>query len=116
MPGLICGCSVGLSGSASTPKTDDDEIDPLLDVSLPEEQEVPALTVGTTSVVPVGEGHIDTETDMGADGGGKVKVALVSMDSKVHASYLETMLAVGVDGCAQVREVLEGVIKGTQRG
>lgn len=45
-----------------------------------------------------------------------MKVSMMVMDSKVHCTYLETMLAVGIDGCKQIREILEGVIKRTNRG
>lgn len=106
MPGLLCGCTSAMSGSASTPRDPNDELDPLLDVSLPEEQELPALTVGTTTAVPVGENAMDEDdSDM--------KISVLHMDSKVHASYIETLLAVGIDGCTQIREILEGVIKGS---
>lgn len=108
MPGLLCGCTAGMSGSASTPRDPrNDFLDPLLDLSLPEEQELPFLTVGTTTSVPVGENAMDDEEDM--------KVTMLNMDSKVHCTYVETMLAVGIDGCKQIREILEGVIKGSSR-
>lgn len=109
MPGLLCGCTAGMSGSASTPRDPrNDELDPLLDLSLPEEQELPFLTVGTTTSVPVGEDHMDEEEE-------ETKVALLNMDSKLHCTYIETMLAVGMDGCKQIRELLDGVIKGRSR-
>ncbi|KAJ0419255.1 3' exoribonuclease family, domain 1-domain-containing protein [Aspergillus carlsbadensis] len=104
MPGLLCGCTSGMSGSASTPRDPlNDFLDPLLDVSLPEEQELPFLTVATTTSVPTGAD--DDDDDM--------KVSMLTMDSKVHHTYIETMLAVGVDGCKQIREILDGVIKGS---
>ncbi|RMJ25062.1 exosome complex [Aspergillus sp. HF37] len=107
MPGLLCGCATGMSGPASTPRDPhNDTLDPLLDLSLPEEQELPVLTVGTTTAVPVGELAMDTEE-------GEMKVSVLSMDSKVHCSYVETMLAVGVDGCKRIRELVDGVIKGS---
>lgn len=99
-----------MSGSASTPRDpDDDSLDPLLDLSLPEEQELPFLTVGTTTAVPVGEMAMD-EVQTSADEE-EMKVLMLNMESKVHCTYLETMLAVGIDGCKQIREVLEGVIR-----
>lgn len=109
MPGLLCGCTAGMSGSASTPRDpNEDSLDPLLDLSLPEEQELPFLTVGTTTAVPVGEIAMD-EADAEEE---EMKVSMLNMDSKVHCTYIETMLAVGIDGCKQIREVLDGVIKG----
>ncbi|CAG7926487.1 unnamed protein product [Penicillium olsonii] len=105
MPGLLTGCTAGMSGSASTPRDPrHDELDPLLDVSLPEEQELPFLTVGTTTALPVGENNMDEEEET-------MKVSVFAMESKVHSTYLETMTAVGIDGCSQIRELLEGVIK-----
>lgn len=109
MPGLLCGCTAGMSGSASTPRdAKNDNLDPLLDLSLPEEQELPFITVGTTTPIPGDEDAMEDEVD-------DMKVAVLNMDSKAHASYLETMLAVGIDGCKQIREILEGVIKGSRR-
>ncbi|KAK9640111.1 Exosome non-catalytic core component [Aspergillus fumigatus] len=110
MPGLLSACTSGMSGSASTPRdARNDFLDPLLDLSLPEEQELPFLTVGTTTAIPVGEDAMDDDDE-------DMKVSMMVMDSKVHCTYLETMLAVGIDGCKQIREILEGVIKGTNRG
>lgn len=105
MPGLLCACTAGMSGSASTPRDpNDDSLDPLLDLSLPEEQELPFLTVGTTTAVPVGELAMDDEE-------AEMKVSMLNMETKVHCTYLETMLAVGIDGCKQIRELLEAVIR-----
>lgn len=114
MPGLLCGCTAGMSGSASTPRDQDDDesLDPLLDLSLPEEQELPFLTVGTTTAVPVGEMAMDQDQGQGQTGpDDEMKVLMLNMESKVHWTYLETMLAVGIDGCKQIREELEGVIR-----
>ncbi|KAJ5773459.1 Exosome complex component ski6 [Penicillium paradoxum] len=87
MPGLLCGCTAGMSGSASTPRDPrNDELDPLLDLSLPEEQELPSLTVATTTSVPVGENNMDEDEEV-------MKVSVLTMETKVHATYLETMLA-----------------------
>lgn len=103
-----------MSGSASTPRDpdDDESLDPLLDLSLPEEQELPFLTVGTTTAVPVGEMAMDQDQGQGQTGpDDEMKVLMLNMESKVHWTYLETMLAVGIDGCKQIREELEGVIR-----
>ncbi|KAJ5933453.1 Exosome non-catalytic core component [Penicillium verhagenii] len=111
MPGLLCGVTTGMSGSASTPKDPrHDELDPLLDLSLPEEQELPLLTIATTPMVPGAEGSVEDE-----DEEDETTVALMIMDSKAHGTYSETMVAVGIDGCDQIRELLEGVIKGSSR-
>ena len=53
--------------------------------------DVPWLTVGT-----LGAGE---------------KVSVLVMDTKVRVEGLEGMLAVGVDGCKQVRKILDGVVR-----
>lgn len=98
-----------MSGSASTPRDPkNDELDPLLDVSHPEELELPALTIATTTAIPV---EVD---EMGEDES-DTKISLLNMDSRMHVTYVEPLLAVGIDGCKQIRAILEGVIKGTER-
>jgi exosome complex component RRP41 len=133
MPGLLCGCTAGMSGSASTPQDHttqgEETLDPILDLSLPEEQELPFITVGTTTELPMGvaietakrkRGNNRNNEDEDMDEEGEIsqsdddpKVSLLHMESRAHVSYLDTMLAVGVDGCKQVREILEGVVKGS---
>ncbi len=56
-----------------------------------EEQELPFLTVATL--------------------GGTDSVCVLVMETRVQVGRLEGMLAVGVDGCKQVREVLDGVVR-----
>ncbi|OKL64133.1 hypothetical protein UA08_00088 [Talaromyces atroroseus] len=152
MPGLLCGCTAGMSGSASTPAQDvnkgtstDDSLDPILDLSLPEEQELPFITVGTTTDLPMGTGigkgvgrerrrkregnndnegvgdddHQEEEEEEEEDylqNDDDLKVSVLHMETRAHLSYLDTMLAVGVDGCKQIREILEGVVKGSSMG
>lgn len=114
MPGMLCGCTAGMSGSASTPQdnnNDDSSLDPLLDFSLPEEQELPFITIGTTTALPMGEDIPDR--DDGEADADDMKVSVLHMESRMHNSYLETLLAVGIDGCKQIREILEGVVKGS---
>ena len=65
--------------------------DPLLDLSGAEEQELPYLTVATV--------------------GGSEKVVVLAMESRVRVERVEPMLAVAVDGCKQVREILDGVVR-----
>ncbi|KAL8760578.1 MAG: hypothetical protein Q9184_003249 [Pyrenodesmia sp. 2 TL-2023] len=79
------------SGSTSSYSSNDEAADPLLDLNGTEEQELPFLTVGT-----LGAGD---------------KVSVLVMESRVQASRLEGMLAVGVDGCKQVREILDQVVR-----
>ncbi|QGA15791.1 hypothetical protein EYB26_003451 [Talaromyces marneffei] len=114
MPGLLCGCTAGVSGSASTPRdpsaSSEESLDPLLDLSLPEEQELPFITIGTTTPLPAASAAAaeDDVDDM--------KVSVLHMETRAHTSYLDAMLAVGIDGCKQIREILEGVIKGSNGG
>ncbi|KAL8900098.1 MAG: hypothetical protein Q9207_005856 [Kuettlingeria erythrocarpa] len=79
------------SGSTSSYSSNNEAADPLLDLNGTEEQELPFLTVGT-----LGAGD---------------KVSVLVMESRVQASRLEGMLAVGVDGCKQVREILDQVMR-----
>ncbi len=112
MPGLLCGCTVGMSGRASTPAVSElphlggfiGALDPLLDISSPEELELPFMTVGNTNpVLGITESMNDDEENQ--------MISIIHMESGVHISYLETMIAVGLDGCKQVRQILNGVIK-----
>lgn len=95
MTDYIIACTSGsltpsVSSNDSSGRQDGDA-DPLLDLNGQEEQELPFLTVGT-----VGAGE---------------NVVVCVMESRVQAGRLEGMLAVGVDGCKQVREILDGVVR-----
>ncbi|KAJ2897705.1 hypothetical protein MKZ38_004482 [Zalerion maritima] len=79
------------SGSTSSYAAADDAADPLLDLNRQEEQELPFLTVATL--------------------GGSDRVCALVCESRVQVSRLEGMLAVGVDGCKQVRTLLDRVIR-----
>lgn len=68
-----------------------DAPDPLLDLNGSEELELPWLTVAT-----VGAGE---------------RVSVLVLEKRVRAEWVEGMLAVGVDGCTQVREILDGVVR-----
>lgn len=69
----------------------DADADPLLDLNAGEELDLPFLTVGT-----VGKGD---------------SVGVLVMESRVQVGMVEGMLAVGVDGCKQVREILDEVVR-----
>jgi exosome complex component RRP41 len=79
------------AGSTSTYAANDEGADPLLDMNHQEEQELPGLTVATL--------------------GDSDRVAVLVCESRVQVSRLEGMLAVGVDGCKQVREILDRVVR-----
>ncbi|KAK0115722.1 Exosome non-catalytic core component [Cadophora gregata] len=88
MRDYICACT---AGSTSSYSSNDEKADPLLDLNGMEEQELPFLTVATVG-----------ETD---------DVVVLVAESRVQVGRLEGMLAVGVDGCKQVREILDGVVR-----
>lgn len=87
MRDYIVACTSGLT----PPSGGNESQDPLLDLNGMEEQELPFLTVGT-----LGAGE---------------RVSVLVMESRVQVGRLEGMLAVGVDGCKQVREILDGVVR-----
>ena len=88
MSDYVVACTSGLSPPNPS---NHGNVDPLLDLNSMEEQELPFLTVGT-----LGAGE---------------RVSVLSMESRVQVEKLEGMLAVGVDGCKQVREILDGVVR-----
>ncbi len=88
MADYIAACT---AGSTSSYAGNDESADPLLDLNGLEEQELPFLTVGT-----LGAGE---------------KVSVLVMETRVQIGRLEGMLAVGVDGCKQVREILDQVVR-----
>lgn len=83
--------SSAIPGIADGARQQTDAEDPLLDLNGLEEQELPYLTVGTL--------------------GASEKVVVLVMETRCHASRMEEMLAVGVDGCKRVREILDEVIR-----
>ncbi|KAH6854024.1 3' exoribonuclease family, domain 1-domain-containing protein [Chaetomium sp. MPI-CAGE-AT-0009] len=88
MTDYVAACT---AGSTSTYAANDESADPLLDLNHQEEQELPGLTVATLG-----------ESD---------RVAVLVCESRVQVSRLEGMLAVGVDGCKQMREILDRVVR-----
>jgi exosome complex component RRP41 len=88
MSDYIVACT---AGSTSSYSSNDEKADPLLDLNGMEEQELPFLTVATFGA-----------TD---------RVSVLVMETRVQVGRLEGMLAVGVDGCKQVRVILDGVVR-----
>lgn len=88
MTDYIAACT---AGSTSTYAANDENADPLLDLNHQEEQELPSLTVATL--------------------GDSDRIAVLVCESRVQVSRLEGMLAVGVDGCKQVRTILDNVVR-----
>lgn len=82
---------VACTAASSATSSDSDISDPLLDLNSLEEQELPFLTVGT---------YGKTE-----------KVSVLVMESRVRMERVEGMLAVGIEGCKRMREILDRVVK-----
>lgn len=79
------------TGSTASYASNDEEADPLLDLNGMEELELPFLTVGTS--------------------GGDDKVNVLVMETRVQMPRLEAMISVGLDGCKQVRLILDGIVR-----
>ncbi|GIZ42685.1 hypothetical protein CKM354_000594400 [Cercospora kikuchii] len=88
MKDYIAACTTGSTASYAA---NDDEADPLLDLNGLEEQELPFLTVGTS--------------------GGEDKVNVLVMETKIQMARLEAMLSVGLDGCKQMRLLLDKIVR-----
>lgn len=88
MSDYVSACTTGSTASYAS---NDEEADPLLDLNGLEEQELPFLTVGIS--------------------GGEDKVNVLIMETRVQATRLEAMIAVGLDGCRQVRSILDGIVR-----
>ncbi|KAJ4318679.1 Exosome non-catalytic core component [Neodidymelliopsis sp. IMI 364377] len=91
MTDYLVACTAASSASASAADNASAD-DPLLDLNILEEQELPFLTVGCLG-----------ESD---------KVAVCVMETRVRMERLEGMLAVGIEGCKRMRGILDGVVKG----
>jgi len=72
-------------------KSSEETSDPLLDANGAEEQDLPSLTVATL--------------------GASEKITLLQLESKLPLTKLESMLAVAVDGCGKLREIVDGVVR-----
>jgi exosome complex component RRP41 len=82
---------VACTAASSATSSDSDTSDPLLDLNGLEEQELPFLTVGTLG-----------KTD---------KVSVLVLETRVRMERVEGMLAVGIEGCKRMRDMLDGVVK-----
>lgn len=69
----------------------EEEADPLLDLNGLEELELPFLTI--------------------ASSGGDDRICSLVLETKVHMARLEAMISVGLDGCGQIRGILDGVVR-----
>lgn len=68
---------------------------PLLDLSAPEESDLPTLVVAS---IP-----------------GSSKVTLVQMETRLHVDRFEEMLRLGVEACAVIKAEMETVVKARTR-
>lgn len=94
MSDYVVGMTAGTSSaqtSAPAGVSYEEAAEPLLDVNGIEEGDLPNLTVATL--------------------GATEKITLLQMESKVHLGMMEGMLAVAVDGCAKLRDMLDDVVR-----
>ncbi|EUC42796.1 hypothetical protein COCMIDRAFT_7698 [Bipolaris oryzae ATCC 44560] len=91
MTDYLVACTAASSASAEAADNASAD-DPLLDLNNQEELELPFLTVATLG-----------ESD---------NVAVCVMESRVRMERLESMLAVGIEGCKRMRGILDDVVKG----
>ena len=96
MPSILAATT---SGSIAPTDDSKSKAEPILDLNNSEEQELPFLTVATVT----------------ATAGEEDKVSVLIMESRIQLggshNKLESMLAMGLDGCKQVRGLMEGVIR-----
>jgi len=88
MADYIAACTAGSTASYSA---NDEAADPLLDLNGLEEQELPFLTVATL--------------------GGGDDVSVLNLETRVQIERVESMLAVGIDGCKQVKQILDQIVR-----
>ncbi|KAF8477064.1 ribosomal protein S5 domain 2-type protein [Kalaharituber pfeilii] len=79
------------AGSSSSYMANDENADPMLDLNSVEEGDLPSLTLAT---VGVGE-----------------RIVLCNMENRVQLNRLEGMIAVAIDGCKELRGVLDSVVR-----
>ncbi|RMZ78390.1 hypothetical protein DV738_g3893, partial [Chaetothyriales sp. CBS 135597] len=96
MPSILAAISSGIIANTDDPSK---KPEPVLDLNTAEEQELPFLSLATVAAQP-------EEED---------KVSVLMMESRIPIggahNQLESMLAIGVDGCKQVRSRMEDVIR-----
>ncbi|PNS20821.1 hypothetical protein CAC42_2752 [Sphaceloma murrayae] len=83
------------AGSTASYGANDGEADPLLDLNSAEELELPFLTVAT----------------VGGTEGKEARVCALLCETRVQVQRVESMLAVGIDGCREVRGLLDGIVR-----
>lgn len=102
MPDYLVGCTGGSTLASSLPSSsggggngdasgEGENSDPLLDLNGQEELELPFLTAATV--------------------GASERVSILVCESRCRVERVEGMMAVAVDGCKQVREILDGIVR-----
>jgi exosome complex component RRP41 len=90
MTDYVVACTAG-SYLARSKNSEDEDEDPLLDTNNLEESDLPSITVGTS--------------------GGVEKITLLQLETKVRLERLEGMLAVALDGCGKLRELMDEIVR-----
>lgn len=141
MPGYLAAITAGISSSfndisgpssSSTSEGKETPPDPLLDLSGQEELEVPFLTLATTGIAKgdvtahddeagnisstkKDESDDDLERDidelMAEAKGQEDTVSLVLLETRAHLQHLRPMMAVGHDGCRDIRKEMRLAVK-----
>lgn len=94
---FVVACTAGstavyaVTENSSGDSNDGEAADPLLDLNGTEEQDLPFLTVATL--------------------GGTDRVVALVCETRVSVQRIESMLAVAVDGCKQIRGVLDASVR-----
>ena len=96
MPSILAAIS---SGNITPADDSSAKPEPILDLNIAEEQELPFLSLATVA------GQLGEED----------KISVLIMESRIQIggpnAKMESMLATGVDGCSQVRKKMEDVIR-----
>lgn len=93
MSDYVVACTAGSHSTGNSKnKSEDEKENPLLDLNNYEESDLPSVTVA-------------------AIGGGE-KITLLQLEAKVRLDRLEGMMAVALDGCGKLRELLDEIVRG----
>lgn len=91
MSDYVVACTAGSHSLRGENNLEDSGEDPLLDMNNLEEADLPSVTVGTV--------------------GGGEKIILLQLETKVRLERLEGMMAVALDGCGKLRELLDEIVR-----
>lgn len=91
MSDYVVACTAGSYFVRGGNNPEDEGEDPLLDMNNLEEADLPSVTVGTI--------------------GGGEKITLLQLETKVRLEKLEGMMAVALDGCGKLRELMDEIVR-----